>query len=193
MDKKDYLDKLELELRRLNVAKIDEVLADYNEHFELGLAKGKSPQQIAEKLGEPLLIAKAYNAENLISQMQDSATQDKFGYFLKACLRIVVLTPFNFFMLLGPFLVTACMVILGWVITLSLGLAGAAVTVSLFSSMTSITLDFWSGGAVVFSTLTVIGVSLLGLFVMAYFTKIIFELFIKYLHWNISFVKGRQS
>jgi uncharacterized membrane protein len=184
---------LELELRRQNIAKLQEVLADYNEHFEMGLAKGKSEEEIVDKLGDPVTIAKAYQAENLISQMQESPVQDQFGYFVKAVLRILILTPFNFFMMIGPFLVTLCMLIAGWATALSLGGTGIGLAFGLFALIPIAALGFWSGGALLFSSLTVVGLSLLGLIVMFFVTKWILQLFVRYLQWNVNFVKGSKS
>lgn len=193
MKRQEYLDKLELELRRQNIAKLQEVLADYNEHFEMGLAKGKSEEEIVDKLGDPVTIAKAYQAENLISQMQESPVQDQFGYFVKAVLRILILTPFNFFMMIGPFLVTLCMLIAGWATALSLGGTGIGLAFGLFALIPIAALGFWSGGALLFGSLTVVGLSLLGLIVMFFVTKWILQLFVRYLQWNVNFVKGSKS
>ena len=193
MKRQEYLDKLELELRRQNIAKLQEVLADYNEHFEMGLAKGKSEEEIVDKLGDPVTIAKAYQAENLISQMQESPVHDQFGYFVKAVLRILILTPFNFFMMIGPFLVTLCMLIAGWATALSLGGTGIGLAFGLFALIPIAALGFWSGGALLFSSLTVVGLSLLGLIVMFFVTKWILQLFVRYLQWNVNFVKGSKS
>ncbi len=190
MKQQDYMDKLELELRRLNIGKLQDVLSDYREHFSAALAKGKSEEEICEKLGEPGLVAKAYQAENLMSQMQEAAGQDQVGYFIRAVLRIIILTPFNFFMMIGPFLVTVVMLIVGWALTVSLGGSGVGISLALLAAVPLTAIGFWSGGAILFASLTVLGLSAIGLFIMIFVTKIILHLFIRYLYWNVSFVKG---
>ncbi len=190
MNQQDYLDKLELELRRLNVSNISEVLADYAEHFSVGKSNGKTDKEIADKLGDPSLIAKAYQAENLISKMQSSQSHDQIGYFFKAVLRIIILTPFNFFMMLGPFLITACMIFAGWAVALSLGGTGIAAGLAMFAMLPLAALGFWGAGALLFGALAIIGMSLIGMFIMFFVTKILMQMFVKYLQWNVKFIKG---
>ena len=190
MNKQEYLDKLELELRRLNVTKLTEVLADYQEHFQMGTSKGKTEQEIIEKLGEPSTVAKAYQAENLIQRMESSSSQDKAGLFFKAFLRALILTPFNFIMLLGPFLILGCILFAGWTLALTFCGSGLGIGIGLFALMPLSVVSIWAAGAVFFGSICLISVSLLGLMLMFYLTKFSFSFCVQYLKWNIDFVKG---
>lgn len=60
MNKKDYLNLLRYYLRELPKIVVDDIIYDYEEHFNLGLEQGKSEEQIAEELGYPDDIAKEY-------------------------------------------------------------------------------------------------------------------------------------
>lgn len=57
MNQKQYLDALEKELRKHQVADVDEVLADYEAHFARKQADGYTEEEIARKLGTPQEIA----------------------------------------------------------------------------------------------------------------------------------------
>lgn len=193
MKKQEYLDKLELELRRLNVSKLQEVLADYNEHFQMGASKGKTEEEIVDKLGEPSTVAKAYQAENLIQRMESSSSKDKAGLFFSAFMRALILTPFNFLMLLGPFLVLAGILMAGWILALTFCGSGLGIGIGLFALVPMSMISFWAAGSALFGSICLISVSLLGLMVMFYLTKFSISFLVQYLKWNIDFVKGNNQ
>ena len=61
MNKKDYLDKLSAELKnRLREDAAEELLADFNEHFNEALRDGKSEDEVCLMLGDPTEIAAEY-------------------------------------------------------------------------------------------------------------------------------------
>ncbi len=66
----EYLQALSQALGRLDQAERDDILADYREHFEIGLSQGKTEKQIAQELGEPESIAKLYTALNATTQAE---------------------------------------------------------------------------------------------------------------------------
>lgn len=66
----EYLQALSRALNRLDQAERDDILADYREHFEIGLSQGKSEKQIAQELGEPESIAKLYTAITATTQAE---------------------------------------------------------------------------------------------------------------------------
>lgn len=60
MNKKDYLDLLRYYLRDLPDLVVEDIVYDYEEHFNIGLAKGKTEEEIAKELGYPDDVAKEY-------------------------------------------------------------------------------------------------------------------------------------
>jgi len=57
MNKREYLGILDQAMEGLPYNIRNEILADYAEHFRLGLEMGRTEEDIAESLGDPLLIA----------------------------------------------------------------------------------------------------------------------------------------
>lgn len=57
MNKQAYLNELKSHLKTNNVSDIDEILAEYEEHFTRKMADGYSEEEIAAKLGKPKEIA----------------------------------------------------------------------------------------------------------------------------------------
>ncbi len=62
MKKIDYLKTLQKELNNNHVAGIDEILVEYDEHFNYKIADGYSEEEIAAKLGKPEQIAAQFAA-----------------------------------------------------------------------------------------------------------------------------------
>ena len=60
MNKNEFLRVLQKELNPLGPAAISEILADFEEHFANGLARGKSEDEITAELGNPAEIAQQY-------------------------------------------------------------------------------------------------------------------------------------
>lgn len=68
MNKKEFIDILKNQLSGLPKEDIDEILYDYEEHFSVGLVRGKSEDEISKELGDPKKIAKSYKA-NVITHI----------------------------------------------------------------------------------------------------------------------------
>ena len=58
----EFLTALELSLSGMDAEEKREIRSDYEEHFSLGLAAGKTEEQIAASLGDPDQLAKMYIA-----------------------------------------------------------------------------------------------------------------------------------
>ena len=60
MTKQDYLNELKNELTKNAVADAEDILMEYEQHFQFKLADGFSEEEIATKLGAPAQIAAQY-------------------------------------------------------------------------------------------------------------------------------------
>ena len=60
MTKENFLEQLRKELKLKNVSDIDEIIADYEEHFEFKVEEGKTEEEIVKKLASPEIIAREY-------------------------------------------------------------------------------------------------------------------------------------
>ena len=120
MNKTEYLEKLEVCLRKKHLSKadIDDIIRDYAEFFEEGRRQSKPDAEISAKLGDPELVAQeiieenSYNVnivpvEDVKKQWQKSKDElknwrlgDKFSRFLTIMLKIlgiIILIPFALF------------------------------------------------------------------------------------------------
>lgn len=60
MNREEFLDLLRLYLNRFPKSMVDDIIRDYDEHFTIGIEKGKSETQIIEELGSPREIAREF-------------------------------------------------------------------------------------------------------------------------------------
>lgn len=68
----DFLKKLAASLRHLSEDERNEIVQDYREHFEIGLASGKTEQEVAASLGEPEQLALMYAAMGATKKARSS-------------------------------------------------------------------------------------------------------------------------
>ena len=60
MNKKEYLAKLRMYLQGLPISELEDIISDYEEHFNIGISKGKSEEEISKELGDPKEVALGY-------------------------------------------------------------------------------------------------------------------------------------
>jgi len=65
MNKKEYISALRAQLRRLPSDDVEEIVKEFDSHFEIGLSEGKSESDIAAKLGSPEEVAQIYLSDTL--------------------------------------------------------------------------------------------------------------------------------
>jgi uncharacterized membrane protein len=103
MTKKEFLNKLEKNLKSLKKKDIEEILSYYEEHFRIGLEKGKTEEKIAEGLGDVIQIANQFKNESGIEPSNKKEKSVILKIFLAAGLIFfnLVFVSGIFFGLLG--------------------------------------------------------------------------------------------
>jgi uncharacterized membrane protein len=185
MTQKEFLYQLELALRSHGVGKVSDILADYQEHFEAGLSKGKSENEIAEKLGNPVTIAKAYETEKLIEQVKNPDNGFQPHVALKVIGRLLILAPFNFLVLVIPGAVIFGLLTAGWSVAAALMAVGVSLPAAFFKVAG---LGIWPLIALGSTGLGLLGMAFIVGLIMYAVTRVIFVAVINYLHWNLKFV-----
>lgn len=61
MNKNEFMSSLSKELKEKNISDIDEILFDFEEHFNFKLEEGYSEEEISKKLGDPKKIVLEYD------------------------------------------------------------------------------------------------------------------------------------
>lgn len=192
MNKKEFLGRLSELIKDISEEEKKDILFDYEEHFRIGLEKGRKEEEIAASLGDPKIIAKQSIASCILKEAEKTTSASNI---MRAIFAAVGLGFFNLVIVLGP----------------AVGLIG--ILVSLFASAFSITI---SGVAVLFGTLIGpvfawnvyipfsavvsiplgIGLTALGLLSLIgtfYLTKFFYKLSISYLKMNLQIITNRRN
>ncbi|WP_430786882.1 HAAS signaling domain-containing protein [Virgibacillus flavescens] len=181
MNSKQFINELESALKGLPDAERQDILRDFQEHFTMGLAEGKTEEQIASSLGSPQHIAKELRATHHVEKMEATAST---GNILRAVWAVIGLGFFNLVIVLGPLIALASIVFAGWVSGFAFVVSPVLVVIeALFFPSTFEWFEL-------FFSIMLTGAGLLLLIGLFYATKALINLFIRYLKYNVSLVKG---
>lgn len=97
MNKYEYINRLKTALADLPIGDREEIIADYNEHFRIGLEEGKSEEQTAAYLGLPETVAAQFMADYGFKPKPPKSSGIK-------TLIILALIFFNICFVFGPFM-----------------------------------------------------------------------------------------
>jgi uncharacterized membrane protein len=192
MNKAEFLKAMAQHLSRLPEKDRKEVLYDYEEHFQNGLADGKAETEIIRALGDPQMIAKQYIANETIRKAE---THNSFMNIANAVLATIGLGFFNLIVVLGPFLAVLAILatfyfcaVLMVAVSITTGLA--ALFHPVFPEYVQIDLHpvpafFAAVGFVSLGVLWSIGNWKL--------TQLLYQGLLSYLKWNVDVVARRSS
>jgi uncharacterized membrane protein len=129
MNKADFLATLRRRLAGTPQAEIDEIIADYTTHFADGVAAGRSEDEIARALGDPLRLARELRAEAGFRRWEKSRTP---ANFFAALFGFVALVAVDFVLLLPVLAALVFFTLVGGIVAMALCLVGLALLVSPF-------------------------------------------------------------
>ena len=181
MNDKEFLRKLNEHIKPLSKEEREDILHDYEEHFAAAKEEGQKEEQIVEALGSPDKIGKEILAMYHITQAESETTT---GNMLRAVWAGIGLSIFNVVVVLGPFIALAVVVFAGWIASLGLALSPLLLPVNMMVYPGTF---IWSD---VFFLMSAAGLGILLAVLMYYVTKGVRWIFIRYLKFNVSLVKG---
>src|SRR5690625_7907401 len=111
MNKRQFLDELDVALIPLNSEERSNILRDFEEHFSIGELNGDSEDKIAASLGSPQKIAKELLATYHIEKVETVTTT---GNMMRASWAAIGLGFFNLMIVLAPFIALIGIVFSGW-------------------------------------------------------------------------------
>jgi uncharacterized membrane protein len=127
MNRIDFLGTLRRRLAGLPQAEIDEIIADYAAHFADGVAAGRSEEEIARALGDPMRLARELRAEAGFRRWEKSRTP---ANFVAAVFGFVALVAVDFVLLLPFLAMLALFTLIAGIVAMALCLGGLALFMS---------------------------------------------------------------
>lgn len=191
MSKDQFINELRSNLSGLSEEEIEDILYDYKEHFQIGTSKGKTETEISKKLGDPKNIAKMYKASSKINEAENNPSTKNI---LKAIFSAMALGLFNFIIVLGPFIAVVAIIAIIYFISIGFVLGGVG---TFFGTIVTPFLPYkiYLNVNPITSISFGIGLTALGLLLLLlsfYMTKLLYKATVKYLKWNLDFIKNRR-
>lgn len=187
MTKNEFISELKSALSSRKIENIDEIVADYREHFDHALAQGKSEHEICQKLGSTSLIAQAYETDSMVIKMKESSDPVTLKSALSVLIRLVVIAPFNFLMVCIPGSVIFAFLIAAWCLVVATFTIGMAIVTAAFQTPLA-SVAAWMPAAMFSTCLFAFSLTVFLAIGMAYITKSFILFIINYLQWNLKFI-----
>lgn len=187
MNRQEYILRLKAGLQGMPATEIQDILSDYEEHFDIGISKGKTEEEISKELGDPNTIAGNYKSSYNQSNYDQTISANYSNDNTRKLIMIFLLGLFNIIIVLGPYLA-----ILGMLLSIyGLGLAFILGGISLMLGLPFAFLHFISNPHILTSLSFGIGLGSLGILAIilaVFLTKLIYQLTVKYIKWNVDLV-----
>ncbi|EML6321540.1 DUF1700 domain-containing protein [Bacillus sp. FSL L8-0199] len=179
MSKEGFLKELSSYLRKLPEEERQDILLDYEEHFQFGLEEGKTESEIIKGLGSPKVIAKELLAMYRFDEMKKNPSTSNVT---RAVMAAIGLSLFNFIIVLGPLVAIIAFIFSFWI-------GGIASVVTPFFVIGKVFMGtfIWLD---LFVSITFVGVGLLLCIIAFYSTKWFKRLCVRYVIWNFKMIKG---
>lgn len=183
MTRREFMDELDSLLHELPDKERLDILADYTEHFLIGLERGKSEQEIAGSLGSPKALAREILAGYRIHQAQSNASVRNMT---RAIVATVSLGFFNLAFVLGPLLA-----LLGVLVALFV------VAITLFLAPLGFLLQYGIPGVsherlmLLFASMATCGLGGMLAIGMARFSGWLYRQFLRYLQFHVRMIRGK--
>lgn len=197
MNKEEYLKKLTKLVKKLPKEDREDILSDYEEHFRIGIEKGRSEEEISKALGDPKTVTKQIKAEYMIKKAEDKPSA---GSIIEAILAVTGLGLFNLIFVAIPAFGVAMILLSLFVIGFAVIFLGILTMIfPLLQLIFPETIHLPVGGEI-FGTLIMIvggiGLTVMGTFfvtIIAYATNWFYKLVIKHLKSNLNDIRERTE
>ncbi len=131
MNKDEYIEKLSKLLKKLPKEEREDILWDYEEHFMIGLEKGRSEEEISKALGNPKTLAKQIKTEYMVKKAEDKQSASSM---FEAILSAAGLGIFNLIFVAVPALILIAILLTFFVLSGAMVFGGIYITLALVYS-----------------------------------------------------------
>jgi uncharacterized membrane protein len=128
MRKDEFLAGLRRSLGAMREEEKNEILADYEEHFRMGMASGKTEEEIARALGNPKVLGKSFAID---AMLEEGKTERNAAAVLRAVFAFLSLGFLNIVIVLGPFIAVVAVIVSFWAAAAAVALSGIAAVVAI--------------------------------------------------------------
>ena len=196
MKKEEFLKQLENVISGLPLSEKDEIMADYEEHFSVGVEAGRSESEIVASLGSPSSIGKQLRADYHIKKAENKVSASSI---FRAVIATASLGFFNLIFVVGPFF--GLLFLFGGLVAFGIGMVGSSVVgfiASLFAVFSPALIDrfIYLGVSPIVGMLLSVALAGFGILFLIgcwYLAKWFYRGTVAYLKFNISIIQGREE
>jgi uncharacterized membrane protein len=192
MHKHEFLNILDKSLHALSETDRRDILSDYEEHFAIGILRGRSEEEIALALGDPKVLGREYCAISLVKRAEEKPSVGGIG---RAVIATIGLGFFNLIVVLIPLVVLiallAALLLFGFFL-FCFGIIMFGYSFLEIFGLIPLNLPLSPIASIFFGVASVC----LGLFIILgeyWLIRIMYHLGIRYLKWNIAVIHGNDS
>ncbi|MBH0172637.1 HAAS signaling domain-containing protein [Fictibacillus phosphorivorans] len=182
MDKNQFLQQIEKNIKPLGASEQREVLDDYEEYFEMGYESGRTDEDIIKGLGSPAKIAKEILAQTEITKAEEDPSLTNVFRAVAATLGLGL---FNLIFVLAPFIV-----LLLWPFVMIVISGAFLISPILLLIQDGLTINFLKDIFLIFG---LVGLGLLLLVGSIKSSRIVYKLILRYLTYNLRIIRRRYS
>lgn len=187
MNRKEYLDRLRICLQGLPMDEIEDILSDYEEHFDIGVSKGKSEEEISKELGDPREVANNYRTTYKPNYNRNSYNTSTSNDNTRKLLITLLLIAFNLIVVFAPFMTLVGLLIGLYGVSFSLVIGGIVILfgfpITIFTPIPTphilTSISFGIG---------LLALGALAIILSIYLTKEFYKLVVKYVQWNVEII-----
>ncbi|GAK40173.1 DUF1700 domain-containing protein [Paenibacillus urinalis] len=215
MNRRMFMTALERELRLLDEGERMELLSDYEQHFEMGLAEGKTEEDISRELGHPRELALEALGDRYAPPAQEAASpgftyNNAYGASNNAGVPFTASMPYvtesrsshrafrSLFSAIGMFFLNLIFALpifaTVWSVWLAVALTSAAGILAPFLALADFMFQeqrvIWAEASV---SITMLGIGILLSIFSLWAAKKLGMLTRSYVSWNVKVVKGRDQ
>jgi len=186
MNKQDFIKILSSNLKNISLYEKNDIISDYDEHFEVAIKNGKTEEEIIKTLGDPIQIANGYLFNKLLVNAEEKKSLNNllkivFASFGLCLVNAIIFTIPLFFIILFLLIV--------YIFSFSAVLTGIFMLFSIFN--TDMYIVHLSPFTMLCFSTSILCVGLLMCIVCFYLAKLIYSLLLKYFKFNLNIILGK--
>lgn len=189
MKRVEFIKELKKTISRMTSSEREDILRDYEEHFDAGSRDGKTEEEIARALGNPRVIGRAYKMDTLL---QEGEKKHSFGSTTRAVFASLGLGVFNVLFVLGPYAGLVGVLAGLWAASFTIAAAGFGAVLAVpfrFLLPSFVSLGGMSPLFVLFAGIGVCALGLLAAIGMVKLSKLFFAITVRYLRFNLRVIR----
>ena len=191
MNKKEFLESMSKYLRGIPGEDEQDIISDFEEHFEMGKKEGRTEEDLAKSLGDPKALANQLKASIMVARAEKETTA---ANITRAVFASLGLGFFNLVFILGPFV--AISGVLAGLFAAAIGITAGGITGLLGTIFSPLFPEYFNlivNPAVgIFASIGLICFGILFFIGDMYLARALFRLFIRYIKFNVRIVTGKE-